>query len=293
MLYADCHILYVKIQLNTIKNNSIFEMLENLRTAIREKFIEQKIAAEALGMNPGNLSKLTSTDPAKVDKIRPSTIAKIESVFAEYNINWILGKSGQKYSNQFPESTHNRSDIVSNGNVLGDIADDEMSMFDEEGNTKFYEISPGVYRMKVPLINETAKAGLLTGFADAEYIDDQEYIVTTVYRYHKGRYKAFRVIGDSMDVDRRITFVHGDVIVAREIKKDFWKSRFHTHKYPFYVFVTKRDGIIFKELIDHDLENSEVTVHSLNEDKNSYPDFKINLEDVAYIFNVVKREVEI
>lgn len=293
MLYADCHILYVKIQLNTIKNNSIFEMLENLRIAINEKFIEHQFAAKAMAMNPGNLSKLVSTDVDKVDKMRSATIARIKKTFPEYNIDWLLGKSTQKYSNQFPEFTHNRAHVVSNGNVLGDIADDEMSMFDEDGNTKFYEISPGVYRMKVPLINETAKAGLLTGFADAEYIDDQEYIVTTVYRYHKGRYKAFRVIGDSMDVDRRITFVHGDVIVAREIKKDLWKSRFHTHKYPFYVFVTKSDGIIFKELIDHDLENSEVTVHSLNEDKNSYPDFKINLEDVAYIFNVVKREVEI
>lgn len=267
-------------------------MLENLRTAIREKFIEQKIAAEALGMNPGNLSKLTSTDLSKVDKIRPSTISKIENAFPEYNINWLLGKSENKYSSKFPEHT-NRQALVSNGNILGDIPEDEMTMFDEDGNTKFYEISPGVYRMKVPLINETAKAGLLTGYADAEYIQDQEYIVTTVYRYHKGLYKAFRVIGDSMDVDRRITFIHGDVIVAREIKKDLWKSRFHTHKYPFYVFITKNDGIIFKELIDHDIEKSEVTLHSLNEDKNSYPDFTINLEDVALIYNVVKREVEI
>lgn len=268
-------------------------MLENLRTAIREKFIEQKIAAEALGMNAGNLSKLTSTDPEKVDKIRPSTISKIENAFQEYNIDWLLGKSNVKYNSNFPDVKNFRNEVVSNGNIIGDIPEDEMTMFDEDGNTKFYEISPGVYRMKVPLINETAKAGVLSGFADAEYIADQEYIVTTVYRYHKGRYKAFRVIGDSMDVDRRITFIHGDVIVAREIKRDLWKSRFHTHKYPFYVFVTKNDGIIFKELIDHDLDNCEVTLHSLNEDKISYPDFKINLEDVAYIFNVVKREVEI
>jgi len=226
-------------------------MLKNLELAIKEKFIKKGLAAKALEIHPGNLTKLLATPPEAVDKLWNTTLIKLEQTFPEYNLQWLLGKSEVKYSNE----VHNNFKInnlkntnQSNGNVLGYIADDEIAMFDEEGNTKFYEISPGVYRMKVPLINEAAKAGYLTGFADAEFIEDQEYIVTTVYRYHKGKYKAFRVIGDSMDIDRRITFIHGDIIIGREIAPELWKSRFHTHKYPFYVFVTKNDGILFKKL---------------------------------------------
>lgn len=268
-------------------------MLKNLELAIKEKFIKKGLAAAAMDMHPGNLSKLIKTHPESVDNIWNTTLVNLEKTFPEYNLDWLLGKSETKYSNNLTEHKNNKLNSLINGNPLGDIPQDEMSMFDEDGNTRFYEISPGVYRMKVPLINESAKAGDLTGFADAEFIEDQEYIITTVYRYHKGKYKAFRVIGDSMDVDRRVTFMHGDVIIGREISPELWKSRFHTHKYPFYVLVTKNDGIIFKELIKHDVENGIVTLHSLNEDKSAYADFEVDLNEVAYIFNVVKREVEI
>lgn len=271
-------------------------MSKNIREAIAEKYIEQKLAADAMGIDEPALSRFLK-DP-KLERIRSKRLNQLKVAFPEYNIEWLLEKSPIKYKddahNSFTMPKHRSSGIlVNNGNSLGEIPEDEMLMFDEEGNTRFYEISPGVYRMKVPLINETAKAGSLTGFADAEYIEDQEYIVTTVYRYHKGRYKAFRVIGDSMDVDRRTTFVHGDVIIGRELKQELWQSRFHTHKYPFYVFHTKHDGIIFKELVDHNVSEGIVRLHSLNEDKDSYPDFELNLKDVAFIYNVVKREVEI
>ncbi|TDS14782.1 hypothetical protein B0I21_103281 [Sphingobacterium paludis] len=282
-------------------------MLQNLKTAIREKFVMQKLAAEALEMNAGNLTKLIKSTPEEAGRMRNETISKLERVFSEYNIEWILGRSEIKYKedaelsqsaagqNSYSKMPNPQGSgfLLTNGKGLGAIADDEMAMFDDEGNTKFYEISPGVYRMKVPLVPETAKAGYLTGFADAEYLEDQEYIVTTVYKYHKGKYRAFRVIGDSMDVDRRTTFVHGDVIIGRELKKELWNSRFHTHKYPFYVFVTKNDGILFKELTSHDVENGILTLHSLNEDKDAFPDFELNLEDVALVFNIVKRESEI
>ena len=267
-------------------------MLENLKIAIAEKYIQQKLAAIALGMNPGNLSKLIKSTPEEVDNLRTTTLNNLKKNFPEYNLQWILGKSDIKYLSDLPEN-HPAVQVKSNSKVLGEIMENEMVSTDDDGNTKFYEISPGVYRMKVPLITETAKAGSLTGYADAEYLEDQEYIYTTVFKYHKGRYRAFRVVGDSMDVDRRTTFVHGDIIIGREINREFWKSRFHTHKYPFYAFATKKDGIIFKELISHDVEHGIVTLRSLNEDKDTYPDFKLDLEDVSFVYNIVKREVEI
>ncbi|MFD2600205.1 helix-turn-helix transcriptional regulator [Sphingobacterium corticis] len=271
-------------------------MFKNLRAAIREKYTEDQFAAEALGMDKGNFSNFLKKTPEQIQKLRGGTIKKFEEAFPEYNIDWLFDRSPIKYKSDiedFPYKDLPKSLKSSNTKSIGFLSDDELQMFDEEGNTKFYEISQGVYRMKVPLIPETAKAGYLSGFADAEYLEDQEYIVTTVSKFHKGSYRAFRVVGDSMDVDKRTTFVHGDIIIGREIRKDLWKSRFHTHKYPFYAFVTINDGIIFKELINHDVDNGVVKLHSLNEDRSTYPDFDINLADVAYIYNIVKREVEI
>src|SRR5690606_18729032 len=54
----------------------------------------------------------------------------------------------------------------SNARDIGEILDDD------QGNTKFVEISPGRYRMGVELVPEYAKAGYLTGFADPEYLED-------------------------------------------------------------------------------------------------------------------------
>ncbi|SUJ18465.1 Uncharacterised protein [Sphingobacterium spiritivorum] len=270
-------------------------MLKNLKLASEEKYIDDQYAAQALGLDKSAFSKMWRKTPEEAKRFRPAKISKIKKAFPEYNIEWLLGRSDIKFIKDVLEFPHNQLPKllnISNTRSLGEISNDEMSIFDNEGNTKFYEISPGIYRMKVPIIPETAKAGYLTGFADAEHLD-QEYIVTTVHKYHKGVYKAFRVVGDSMDADRRTTFVHGDIIIGREIRQELWTSRFHTHKYPFYAFVTQSDGIIFKELIDHDVEKGIITLHSLNEDRDTYPDFTLNLEDVAFIYNIVKREVEI
>ena len=51
--------------------------------------------------------------------------------------------------------------------------------------------------------------------------------------------------------------------------------------------IVHEDGIVVKRIIDHDVENHTITVHSLNE---LYPDRTIDLSEVKQIFNVVEMQ---
>lgn len=55
----------------------------------------------------------------------------------------------------------------------------------------------------------------------------------------------------------------------------------------YFVIVHKTDGILVKEIIDHNPDTGEITCHSLNPSP-EYEDFKINLNDVAQLFNIVQ-----
>src|SRR4051794_21392124 len=69
-------------------------MMKNLTIAVEEKYELQRLAAEAMGIDEGNLSKmLNDRDPSK---IRSETIARIKKAFPEYNIDWIKEKSNIK-----------------------------------------------------------------------------------------------------------------------------------------------------------------------------------------------------
>lgn len=173
----------------------------------------------------------------------------------------------------------------SNAKIIGEIPE-----YNPDEDTKFIELRPGWYKMRIPVVPEYARAGYLAGYADREFLDTLPMHEPIVDKYHRGRYMAFEVTGDSMDDDSKRSVPHGSIVTAREIKRELWRSKFHTHRYPYYVIIHKTDGILIKEMIKHDTENGVITLHSLNEDKEQYPDFDVHLDDVQQIFNVVKKE---
>lgn len=175
--------------------------------------------------------------------------------------------------------------IASNAREIGELTD-----YDPLNDTKFIEIRPGWYKMRIPVVPEYARAGYLAGYSDKEYIDTLPMHETIVSKYHRGRYMAFEVVGDSMDDDSKRSIPHGSIVTAREIRRELWLSKFHTHRYPFYVIVHKEDGILIKEIVKHDVANGVITLRSLNPDKIEYPDLVVHLDDVEQILNVVKKE---
>ena len=175
----------------------------------------------------------------------------------------------------------------SNARYIGDIE----SLEDSEGNTKFTEISPGRYRMKVDLVPNHARAGWLAGFEDPTFIEELPKHEITVTEFHKGKYLSFEVDGDSMFDGTIESVPDGCIITGREIARHHWKYKLHAHKYPNWVFVHRTEGILVKRIKSQNLETGEIILLSLNPDKDIYPDRSIFLDDVYKIFNVVKREL--
>lgn len=137
--------------------------------------------------------------------------------------------------------------------------------------------------MYVPLVNQYAQAGYLTGFKDEDYTENLPTIPFADDVEHRGEYVCFEVKGDSMDNGSYESYLEGDILLCRNIRQDFWKSKLHYNKWDF-VIIHKEKGILVKRIINHDVEKGIITMHSLNE---YYNDFEIHLQDVAQLFNIV------
>lgn len=137
--------------------------------------------------------------------------------------------------------------------------------------------------MFVPLVSSYAYAGFLNGFGDEEYIDELPKVSWADDKEHRGDYLCFEVKGDSMEDGTSESILEGDILLCRNVRQEFWKSKLHINKWDF-VIVHKEDGILVKRIIKHDVETGDLVLHSLND---YYEDKTINLKDVAKILNVV------
>lgn len=139
--------------------------------------------------------------------------------------------------------------------------------------------------MNVPIVHIHAHAGYTHGYGDSEYIDSLPTIPVIVDKNYRGKYRVFEIEGDSMDDGSRNSICDGDKVLAREVMQSHWKSKLHFKDW-FFIIVMKDDGILAKQIIAHDTENHIITCHSLN--YNLFPDFDVNLADVAELYNIIK-----
>ena len=141
-----------------------------------------------------------------------------------------------------------------------------------------------LYIINVPLVNQYAQAGYLCGFQDAAYIATLPTIPFIIDHEAKGNYVAFEVRGDSMNDGTEESYLEGDRLLCREIAPYLWaESKLHIRKWDFVI--VHEDGILVKRIIDHNVENHTITIHSLND---MYPDRVIDLAEVRQIFNVIE-----
>lgn len=136
----------------------------------------------------------------------------------------------------------------------------------------------------VPLVSQYAYAGYLSGFGDDEYIETLPKIPIVADHKLRGEYLSFEVRGDSMEDGTQDSLVEGDILVCRIVSREYWKSKLHINKWDF-VLVHRTEGILVKRIIDHNPETGDITIHSLNP---YYKDMKLNLNDIAQVFNVVQ-----
>ncbi|KQS34017.1 helix-turn-helix domain-containing protein [Dyadobacter sp. Leaf189] len=167
-----------------------------------------------------------------------------------------------------------------------DIPDGSEEVIRTKTGNEFIATEKGSSYMLVPLVGYYAYAGYLSGWSDPDFIEDLPKHMISVDVYHKGTYRAFVVRGDSMNSGRPDALLDGDIVTGRVIDRPLWNSKFHLKQYNKFIIVHK-DGILVKNIKDHDVDNGVITVESINPDKRLYPDLTIHLDEVYELMNVV------
>ena len=149
------------------------------------------------------------------------------------------------------------------------------------------EVSPDI-RTGIPLVSQYAYAGYLSGFGDPDYIETLPMVDFIPDREMTGNWVAFEVRGDSMDDGTKHGYEQGEIVICREVEPYLYKdSKLHYNQRDFVI--VHEEGILLKRVIDHDVENHTIVIHSLNP---IYPDRVLNLSQVRQIFSVVESRIQ-
>lgn len=215
---------------------------------------------EKEGLNPNQFYTISGLGNGYLNNVgesfRKPTIEKIRKAFPSWNMDWILYEKGEPTINA----------PITNVEVLEAVPLNQN------------------YIINVPLVNQYAQAGYSCGYQDAAYIATLPTIPFIIDHEAKGNYVAFEVRGDSMNDGTEESYLEGDRLLCREIAPHLWvDSKLHIRKWDF--IIVHEEGILVKRIIDHDVENHTITIHSLN---NMYPDRVIDLAEVKQIFNVIE-----
>jgi transcriptional regulator with XRE-family HTH domain len=105
----------------------------------------------------------------------------------------------------------------------------------------------------IEFVNEKAKAGYVTSFADPEYIGNLPVFQLPFLSKEK-KYRAFTISGDSM-----LPIPNGSVVIG-----EFVQNFYNIKKGEGYIIVTREEGIVFKIVKDYISEKRALQLASLN-----------------------------
>jgi transcriptional regulator with XRE-family HTH domain len=251
-------------------DNTENQRLKIFRTSIKKTQLE---FAEAVGLKQGSYADVER------GKVKVSTDIKnrLSKEFS-LNIEWLMTGEG----NMQGKSPRLEAKPLS-------LADPDAEFSTGE---KIYELPDGQKVMEVKIVPARGQAGYLRGFPDPEYYEDLPTLTINVNGNHKGAYLAFEVAGDSMTPatveDFPDAILPGWHVVGRELQRHHWSSKLHTHRHSYWIIVHKREGILIKNIKEHDVDNGTITIHSLNP---AYKDEVLKLDDIEQIFSGIKRIV--
>lgn len=152
---------------------------------------------------------------------------------------------------------------------------------DVKANAK--ELDPeGLNWISVPVIPFRAMAGS-TGWYEDVFADEWKEKRTVIAPLGAKAidHAIFTVTGDSMEP----TLIEGDEILAKHVPFDCYKeNRLRIYNYSIWIIATKSEGILIKNITEHDVENHTITCHSFND---KYSDFVLDLSEVKDIYHIV------
>jgi len=125
----------------------------------------------------------------------------------------------------------------------------------------------------IELINEKAKAGYRTGYADPEYIS----VLPTFslpFLSKQRKYRTFPISGDSMPPVNNGSYVTGEYVQNWNLIKS---------GYP-YIILTKDDGIVFK-IVDNQIRESRSLL--LSSTNPTYSPYEVPVSEVLEVWKFV------
>lgn len=168
----------------------------------------------------------------------------------------------------------------------------ELKLTENTNGVKFYDLGNGKYRMLVKHVPFCAY-GRFANEADTLEPDkeDWEEDAFEVSKIVHGNYLSFEVKGESMDDGTRSSFESGDRVLVRELGKEHWMEKIRYRDYPFWV-VAFGSSVLIKQIVEQDLKNGTITLHSLNPSP-EYCDFKLSLDEIRKLYYVVQKKPKI
>lgn len=158
-----------------------------------------------------------------------------------------------------------------------------MLVGEQEVKANAKELDPeGLNWISVPVIPFRAMAGS-TGWYEDVFADEWKEKRTVIAPLGAKAidHAIFTVTGDSMEP----TLIEGDEILAKHVPFDCYKeNRLRIYNYSIWIIATKSEGILIKNITEHDVENHTITCHSFND---KYSDFVLDLSDVKDIYHIV------
>ena len=147
------------------------------------------------------------------------------------------------------------------------------------------EILTNMHCVEVPIVPVYAYASFLHGHDDTEYMDSLPTMSVIIDRkYGKDGFLIFEVKGNSMDDGSKRALLDGDKILVKELDSDCCRTKLKTDN-NFFVIIHRTDGIVVKQIVEHNVEEGIIRCHSINPSP-EYHDFDIDLREVTRIFKV-------
>lgn len=137
--------------------------------------------------------------------------------------------------------------------------------------------------MEVTYLPVHAQAGYLNDISSHHLKEENLPSLLVPKEFEKGKYIVIEVNGDSMDDDTKRSICDGDKLLVKELDPSLWKNRLNFKQYIYAI--VHREGVVVKEITDHNLEKAIITCHSWNP---LYEDFQLKLKDVFQLFYIKK-----
>ena len=212
--------------------------------------------AEIIKEQEGNLSEYLRSKKPLGDKIE-GYILRLREQFPLLSESWLLTGEGSMLVESTP-----RVEVESNVSPV------------RTGDLQW---------MEIPLVPYKACAGVLAGFGDPIWQEDKQTMQVLVDQRLHGDYVIYEVYGDSMNDGSAQAFLEGDFLLCRLLPQSDWQYGIKKRTATYCVIATHTEGIVLKQVTNHDKAEGIITCHSLNPD---YSDYDVKLSEVQALFCV-------